>query len=264
MKHQGFTLLEMSIVLLVMALLAGGIVAGENLIRQSELKSVLDQYQTINGAYWSFKNKYDAIPGDFPGATRVWGRLNGNADCVTGSGSAVAAPGTCDGNGDGTLQIASGANASGEMFQFWRQLALGGFLEGRYTGLAGPGGGLNSIVSSNIPESRISGAGWGVRWLGVFAGNGTSYAMDYGSVYDFGAESATTQPNNPVFTPEEAYGIDVKIDDGKPAYGMVIAYYWNNQCAAADDGSHANNDLQASYKLSEPATLCALIFRNQF
>ncbi len=67
-----------------------------------------------------------------------------------------------------------------------------------------------------------------------------------------------------VLTPEEARNIDTKIDDGKPAYGKLIARFWNDACAAADDGTHANNDLEASYKLSDDSIQCALYFRQLF
>jgi hypothetical protein len=53
-----------------------------------------------------------------------------------------------------------------------------------------------------------------------------------------------------VLKPEEASNIDTKLDEGEPAFGRVIAVYWNNAGAAADDGTQANNDLVASYKLT--------------
>lgn len=264
MKQSGFSLFELSIVLIVIALLTGGVLVGKGMLRQSEVRSVIQQYEAIHAGAWTFKNKYNAIPGDLRDATAYWGRLNGNADCVTNATAAIKAPGTCDGNGNGLVETAPAADASGEMFQFWRQMTLAGVLEGNYTGLAGPAGYWNSLLGQNVPASKMPGAGWSVRFLGDFAGNSTSYAMDYGTVYDFGKESGITSTANPALTPAEAETIDAKIDDGKPASGTVIAFFWDNLCAAADDGGSSNTDLVASYRVNDPSTYCSLMFRHQF
>lgn len=94
--------------------------------------------------------------------------------------------------------------------------------------------------------------------------NYASYALDYGNLFQFGATVENANPAAAVLRPEEAWGIDTKLDDGKPAYGKVIARNWNNLCAAADDGTHANNDLNASYKLSDNTIQCALFFVRLF
>jgi len=90
------------------------------------------------------------------------------------------------------------------------------------------------------------------------------YATEYGNSFLVGGLVANDHPANPTFPPEEAWNIDTKLDDGKPAYGKMIVRYWNNLCASADDGTSANNDLVASYRLSDKTPQCALIFRQAF
>src|SRR6478736_3210874 len=97
--RKGFSLVELSIVLVILGLLTGGILAGQSLIRAAELRAVGTEYGRYATATQTFRDKYLALPGDFKDATRFWNRLNSNADCVTSSSTTVGSPGVCDGNG---------------------------------------------------------------------------------------------------------------------------------------------------------------------
>ncbi|MFM9890489.1 MAG: type II secretion system protein [Rickettsiales bacterium] len=265
MRRSAFSLVELSIVLVILGLLTGGILSGQSLIRAAELRAVATEYSRYATAVQSFRDKYFAIPGDMNNATQFWGRLNGNADCVTNSSAAVdTSKGVCDGNGSGGLASAAAASQSGEYMQFWRHLAAAGLIEGSYTGIAGTGGGEHCVIGTTCPKSKLSNAGWGVAYYPNFAGNSDTYALDYGNFFYVGAPNTIFGPNLPVLKPEEAWNIDTKFDDGKPAQGAVIALFWNNQCAAADDGSSANNDLVASYRLNDSTIQCSLYFRRAF
>lgn len=70
-----FSLVELSIVLVILGLLVGGVVAGQSLIRAAELRSVSTDYQRFLTATLTFRDKYFALPGDFTMASRVWGLL---------------------------------------------------------------------------------------------------------------------------------------------------------------------------------------------
>jgi prepilin-type N-terminal cleavage/methylation domain-containing protein len=264
-RNIGFSLVELSIVLVILGLLTGGILAGQSLIRASELRAVSTEYQRYAAAVNTFRDKYFAVPGDFKDATRFWGRLNTNADCVTNSGVAGSnANGACDGNGGGTLSDAGGASQSGELMQIWRHLALAGLIEGSYSGLSGATNGTDFVIGTNSPKSKLGNAGWSTRGLGVFAGDAQTFAMDYGNTFIFGGQLSGSPTNAAAIKPEEAWNIDTKIDDGKPAQGKIVARFWNNACSAADDGGSANTDLVASYRLTDTAAQCALYFRQQF
>jgi len=257
-----FSLVELSIVLVILGLLTGGILAGQSLIRAAELRSVSTEYSRYITATQTFRDKYFAIPGDMNNATSFW--LKDNTNCASHTGTA-GSPGTCNGNGDGVINDASGSGLTGERFQFWRQLALAGLIEGNYTGLAGSGGSGHHQRGTNAPASKLgTSALWSISNLGVYAGSGTFYAYNYGNFLRIGGDSSSGGPSTPILTPEEAWNIDSKIDDGKPARGMIIGQYWDDLCSAADDGSSAQNDLAASYRLSDASKQCTLMFVQLF
>ena len=260
---RGFSLVELAIVLVILGLLTGGILAGRSLIRASELRAVGTEYQRYKTAAYAFKDKYFAIPGDFSQATRVWGRQTSNADCVTTSAAAVSAAGACDGNGGGTIEMGNVIGGSGERFQFWRQLALAGLIEGNYTGFSGAT--LNEgIGGTNIPASKFPQAVWYAGYLNLTASDPSVYMLDYGNHLLVGRATSNNSPVARVFTPEEAWNIDTKLDDGVPARGKVIARNWNNICARANDGSSASDDYDTSYRLNDSAVSCLLYFRQLF
>lgn len=256
-RHRtGFSLVELSIVLVIIGLLTGGILAGQSLIRAAEIRAVIAEYQRYSTAVQTFRDKYQATPGDMVNATLFWGK--DNASCSSATGTA-ATPGTCNGNGDGVLQQATATNATGEIFQVWKQLALAGLVEGNYTGLAGPitpVTGYDAVIGVNGPRSRLANAGWSINNRANYAGDTAAYAFDYGNEFIFGATSAGQATYQPVFKPEEAWNIDTKLDDGMPGTGRVIARFWNNLCSNAS----SNSDYTGTYRLTDSTMQCSLLF----
>lgn len=257
MNKSAFSLVELSIVLVILGLLVGGIMTGQNLIKAAELRAVATEYDRWQTAIHLFRDKYMSMPGDMTNATSFWG--DNAAQCAD---AAIPDGATCNGDGDGWLQEAAAASQEGEIFLFWQHLALAGLIQGEYTGLAGPGGSDDSLVTTNVPATKFGNGGWSIDEIDPpYSGTTVKYArQDYGNHFLLGAKSTNKDTDSPLFTPEDAWNIDTKIDDGKPALGNVIAMYWNDACAAADDGTHANNDFIASYKLSDSSVQCALIF----
>lgn len=256
-RRHAFSLVELSIVLVILGLLAGGILTGQSLIRAAELRSVTTQYSAFLTATRTFEDKYFAIPGDMINATDFWGAMS-SGSCPNATGGTGTE--TCNGNGDGDITASGSALSSNEVFTFWQHLVNAGLIEGSYTGISGPTRNSSSIIGINVPATKLANGGWYATTTRNHAGDSVNYALDYGGYLSIGASYPSFPPINPLLSPEEAWSIDKKIDDGKPAYGRVIAGYWNGQCAEADDGSNANNDLNASYKLDDPNTRCILKF----
>lgn len=266
----GFSLVELSIVLVILGLLVGGILAGKSLIRAAELRSAVAEYGRYYTAAKTFRDKYFAVPGDFSDASRFWGRMNSNADCATNSSASVASTGACDGDGGGTLPWTnSGAvSTAQEMHQFWRHLNLAGLIEGNYSGLAGPT--LNSadvVPGTNSPISKLGNAGWGAGQLVCGSGAACYATLTSVSAYPpylmLGARVTTggNVPKNPAMKPEESWNIDTKLDDGLPASGRVIAYWgWVNGCTT----SATNTDATGTYNLASSTISCSLFFLNAF
>ena len=264
MEKQGFTLLELSIVLVIIGLIIGGITVGADMIRSAELNAVVSDFQKYQTSVNTFKLKYNQLPGDMKNATDYWGSAHATpATCLTTTGSGTE---TCDGNGDGKIDYAAGANRYGETFTFWQHLANSEIISGNYTGIAGSVDYRDAVIGANSPESRsISGAGWSAHYK-----NNTTSPLSWPFQIDFGNSLiiGATQSSTPVltrvaiFTPPEAYGIDLKTDDGKPAKGKISvdgSNAWQN-CA---DGANAT-DFDADYRLDSDDIACSLRFLKVF
>lgn len=260
-SRNAFSLIELSIVIVLLGLLIGGILLGKSLIRGSELKSVISELNRFDAATKVFREKFYAIPGDMPNATGFWGK--DNANCAADSGTA-SDTGTCNGNGDGTLNMASAASATGEMFQLWRQLALAGMISGSFTGLAGPDSIWDAVFNENTPSSKLQNAGWfylnftDQSGSAHFNGNVRWTEYDYGNALMFSTSAASITNTGSVLTPEEAWNIDKKTDDGMPNQGNLIAYPWTTCTTATTKTSYA-----AEYTVNDPQISCALVFVNR-
>jgi len=256
--NRGFSLVELSIVLVILGLLTGGILAGQSLIRASELRSVVTSHQRYSAAITTFRDEYAGFPGDFEDATRFWGRTTASLGCTTNSSAAITSPGSCDGNGDQSLSNPTSTGNYGEIFLFWQHLAYAGLIEGKYTGYSGSGGAGHSVPGTNVPAGKISNSGWSVQYLGNFAGtSGDMFALDYGNTMIAGLAQSTNNTASPMLKPEEAWNIDTKLDDGKPAYGrLVTRFYSSCTSGAVSETSYS----AAVYNVSSSSVVCALYF----
>jgi prepilin-type N-terminal cleavage/methylation domain-containing protein len=95
---KGFTIIEMSIVLVIIGLLVGGVLVGRDLILVAEVQKTGTLIDQLNTAVNTFKDKYNCLPGDCATATNFW-PVNGN--CAFNSD--ILAGQVCNGNGDGDI-----------------------------------------------------------------------------------------------------------------------------------------------------------------
>lgn len=70
MKRQqaGFTLVEIAIVLVIIGLLLGGILKGQELVQNARVRNLADQQNAVAAAYYAFQDRYRALPGDYAAA----------------------------------------------------------------------------------------------------------------------------------------------------------------------------------------------------
>lgn len=254
-QRSGFSLVELSIVLVILGLLVGGILAGQSLIRASEMRAVSTEQSRYITAVMTFRDKYFALPGDFTKATDIWTQ-SANCPGTSAQGSTTAA--TCYGNGDGMITT-SGGNAN-ELYRFWQHLANAGLIEGTYSGVQGPTDGNDSIIGSNVPRSKLPNAGWSVYWMGTQPSSAGLWPGNYGNTLMFGASRAGDPTTAGVLRPEEAWNIDTKLDDGRPYSGMIVPYKPADSPNCADSSS----DTTAGYALTQSGATCNLFFRNPF
>jgi prepilin-type N-terminal cleavage/methylation domain-containing protein len=244
--NKGFSLVELSIVLVILGLLTGGILAGQSLIRASELRSVTTDYNRYIAAVNTFKDKYFAIPGDMANAASFWAS-------------------SANGDGDAILETAAAVSVTGEMFQFWNQLALAGLIEGTYSGLAGAGAGFDAVIGTNVPKAKLSNGGWSAYNNSVSAGSTLTFAGTYDNTLTFGTKITDSITLGPILKPEEAWNIDTKIDDSMPGTGKIwgrssIAWATTGSCTTATGLA----DYAGQYNLSSSTVACSFWFIKAF
>jgi prepilin-type N-terminal cleavage/methylation domain-containing protein len=243
----GFTLIELSIVLVIIGLIIGGILVGQDLIRQAEIRATISQIERYNSATNTFRGKFNALPGD----------MNVTTAAIFGFTSRGAFAGEGDGNGiiEGVSANNAGSNVgilegAGEVVMFWVDLssaAAGNLIDGGFntaspTTKAGATDLTGTILNQYFPQAKLghgnyiyvysaaySNAGWsnlGVNYFGLSAVN-TLANSNNGRLY-----STATIPV------AEAYAIDQKMDDGFPQSGNVMAWYLNSN-QVWTDGTNA-------------------------
>ena len=261
MKQSAFSLVELSIVLVILGLLVGGILAGQSLIRAAELRAVYTDLSKYATAHYAFRDKYFAIPGDMKNAVAVWGAADGgtgeSAACATVDSRSLANPKqTCNGDGNGRIENITQSN---EVYRYWHQLSNAGLIEGSFTGIAGPTSGGNP--GYNLPTSRMSllaiGSGWWPAGDASGTHSGSTYEFDgyYGNIYTVQGkrDDSLAPPQARVMRPEEMWNIDTKMDDGKPAIGKFRA--------RKGYGCTINDATTPEYALSVKEVLCNGVFQ---
>lgn len=81
-KQAGFTLVEIAIVLVIIGLLLGGILKGQEMIIQAKVKNSITDFSGVSAAYFGYQDRYRAIPGDDVAATRWSGATAGDGNRI--------------------------------------------------------------------------------------------------------------------------------------------------------------------------------------
>lgn len=168
-QHQsGFTLIEIAIVLVIIGLLLGGVLKGQEMIENSRIKSIVSDMRGVSTAFNGYFDRYHALPGDETAATvaaRGWGALGG-------------------GNADGALTIAVGdtfVNANAEHAAMWQHLRAAGFLSGNplTVGVAGlPRSSIGSLIGATITPYALQGPSVCVAGLSHKQASGVDVIVD--------------------------------------------------------------------------------------
>jgi prepilin-type N-terminal cleavage/methylation domain-containing protein len=118
-KTHGFTLVEIAIVLVIIGLLLGGILKGQEMITQAKIKNSIADFSGISAAYYGYQDRYRAIPGDDPNADTRWTTPTA---ATKGDGNGIVA-GTYN-NGNAVCA------ANVEACSWWDHLRRAGFVAG--------------------------------------------------------------------------------------------------------------------------------------
>ncbi len=230
-QNGGFTLVEISVVVVIIGLIIGGVLVGRDLIKSSEIRAQISQFDEVMSALNAFKAKYGYLPGDMPpseasqlGFFTFTGTYAGKT-CSSGFPKAY-------GNNDGRLSY------YGETVPFWSHLSDANLIKGNLGGTAGSL--INSVAAAcsvfvgmpNIsvstyensikifPAGRLS----SVSILTVIANqywwpDPEIYFSKINKINMFFLQHYSGSQN--FATPRQFYQIDSKIDDGLPATGIV-------------------------------------------
>jgi prepilin-type N-terminal cleavage/methylation domain-containing protein len=186
-QQQGFTLVEIAIVLVIIGLLLGGILKGQEMITQAKIKNVVADFSGISAAYYGYQDRYRAIPGDDANAPTRWGV------------AASANPG--DGIVQGTYNDTSVSPSSVESRLWWLHLRRAGFVGG---------------TGDQQPTNAVIGM------IGVQTGDGTSAPPTTPGATLGGLASLIMCSAN---LPDKiAIAVDSQMDDGQPGAGGVRAF----------------------------------------
>jgi prepilin-type N-terminal cleavage/methylation domain-containing protein len=186
--QKGFTLVEIAIVLVIIGLLLGGILKGQEMITQAKIKNVIADMSGVSAAMYGYQDRYRALPGDDANAAGRWT-----------TGVAVA-------NGNGIIEGGYLAASPAESAEFWRHLRLAGFVAG---------------TGANQPFNAVSGR------MGVQTGDGTGAAPG-GVLQFAGPPAvpaiSTLLMCSANLPDKIAISVDAQMDDGFGTSGSVRAF----------------------------------------
>jgi prepilin-type N-terminal cleavage/methylation domain-containing protein len=262
---KGFTLVELAIVIVIIGLLVGGVLQGQELIKQSRIQSAATQINGYVAAINTFKGKYNAWPGDFRQASTMISSSTGDGD---GDGkiysTITAIPPACFMS---EVKAQASPAVDSELTYFWQHLSLSKMIS------------FNFVKNTNyqvdmFPEFKLisktfilptcidlsdtdgSGTNYGaVTGAGnIFILGSAVYRADASIQTNFGSTRvrylipSTASNTAPQASSAELYGLDKKLDDGAPNKGVIKVLAGCDYNLAAYTVSNDNCKSTLSYK----------------
>jgi len=187
-RERGFSLVEIAITLVVIGLLLGGILKGQEMINSAKVRNLADLSSGVSAAYFGFIDRFRRVPGDWDA------RQAAQAIGVAISGG---------GNDNGRIDNDPTSQPFAEPNALWEHVAKAGFIEGAYTGDRGvptttsnqtPLNAFNNIVVMGRTADYIS---------ANFASTRLTLVLGRGVPVDIAQE------------------LDIKLDDGMPGTGVM-------------------------------------------
>ncbi len=260
-KIKAFTLIELSIVLVIISLIVGGVIGGKSLIRSAEIHAFTTEIKTYETALNTFNLQYDALPGDMKDAFDYWGT------------SCAATAGACNGDGNGVVLYQTEDDMVLTHLRL-SEIMISNSITAGYQGQLSPyelaalkirdvWNGLSkklhqAVISSAyaqapplvVAESQaINGA---VHWLVSTRETGVASATSVlgNAIHSGGVGSGMV--NGGVFTSPEAKNMDKKLDDGFPDSGKIMGM----DAAGASSGCLEGS----AYLVSNTEKECYMVF----
>jgi prepilin-type N-terminal cleavage/methylation domain-containing protein len=261
--RSGFTLIELSIVLVIIGLVVGGVLAGRELIKAAEIRGMVAQIEQYRTAVGTFKGKYGSLPGDISNAKAT----------AFGLGARLGTTGLGDENGfiDACGNNASNAAACGETTFFWRDLATANLIGDAFTAhttfgalvsISGAQRALNwppaKIGNNNFVAVATSRSPGGLAPViinnNLFCVRGIN-SVDISSLYNISNR----------MTPHEVFLVDTKLDDGMPLTGTTqYSDHTTALCSVAVGGTCVDGAGNYNVAASGNPMLCGFVAKMMF
>jgi len=214
MNKKGFSLVELSIVMLIIGLLIASISSGVKLVKQAEMRRLVADFDKIQTAMKTFELQYKQLPGDFSSATLFFA-------------------GTNNGDGDGIINVLADTAGVGssEIGRVFEHLSLAEIYSGNFVG-------GNVLATSATPPTNMVPGGiksgyfivTGYTPLGGYSfvnrnqiGGGTKNVIRFGKITN-NQPNTNTHVGDGLFTVEEVLLLDRKIDDGLARSGRFTGH----------------------------------------
>jgi len=228
--RKGFTLIELSIVLVIIGLIVGGMLVGRQLLQLATTRKTISQLQDMDATLNAFRTKYNCLPGDCIRATQYF-------------------PTSVNGDGNGTVD---GYPESPNLFN---HLLQAGMITGTYESYADAAAyeavlldGFGDLISSpplaprlanglqlNIAYGTTPAAGH-FLYMAEFPIQAMSDGGPLLSVFQtYYNDCGADRTGKPCWmSPQEAYAIDTKIDNGMPLSGKMQTVHAQPDCVSDD------------------------------
>jgi len=258
-KQQGFTLVELAIVMIIIGLLIGGVLKGQQLIENAKVSAVISEVKSYQVALLSFRSTYGSLPGDM---RRAQSRLSGCGPtdnfCTNGNGNGLIADlGTGEssrGKGN-SVWWTSTLRDWEEPIQAWKHMALADLITGIETNADTDPGELT--WGSTHPASSLRG-GYELFYDADTTNRVSAHFLrmsNLGIAPDTANGAVGTIDGAAPASPKQAAQIDRKLDDGLPISGSVMSNYGVG--AGGDTTCIASGGIYAE---TENGKNCAMFF----
>jgi prepilin-type N-terminal cleavage/methylation domain-containing protein len=191
-QQSGFTLVEIAIVLVIIGLLLGGILKGQELINSAKVKNLANDFRVIPTYIYAFQDKFKALPGDDSAALT---HMSGcTAPCANGNGNGVV-------NGNW-----NSLTATDESWQFWAHVRHANLAAGPTTWAA------TTLADPYVPKNAVGGQ------IGI-----SSATAGAGGQVQITGMTGTYQVCSAGILGKFAKQLDTQMDDGNTATGSMRA-----------------------------------------
>lgn len=237
--EKGFTLVELAVVMIIIGILIGGILKGQEMITNARVTATASEMESIQAAYNAFVDKYNVQPGD----------MNNPAARIAQCGAVCALVGDGDGIIDAIVGAAPGVAAGDrESTGFFGQLLGASLISGMSgnaaavgVGVTNPAGALPGVAYT-VGDVRAGAAG------GAFTG--AVFRRPY-IVANGGA--AAVAAGSGAMDPLQGSTIDTRLDDGNPQTGVIVGQNLAGECVVAL--------ADVTYAEAVIANACAIAYR---